>query len=254
LTRIVTARTVAELSCRSLTLQIPLLSRRSLTLTRSHVRKVHCEVAGPGPAPSLRKLAEADFPDLAARLLAENHGAPFWVLAYGSLIWNPAFEHVEARACHVSGWRRSFCLNMTDWRATPDQPGLMLGLDRGGSCLGMAYRMPDDDPMDRMIRLLRREIDQYDHMTWQRWVTVRAGADRFRALAFWCAPARPEPGLLRLPLAEQAARIARAVGHVGSNVEYLLNTVEHLHKLGLHDSYLWDLQALVAAEIEALPG
>lgn len=227
--------------------------RPPLSLTARHIARIHREMAPLERIGSYTQLTDAGFVTAAEGLLAQNDGAPFWVLAYGSLIWKPAFDHVEALPCHVPGWRRSFCLNMTNWRATPEEPGLMLGLDRGGSTLGVIYRMPPDQPVERMVRLLRREIAAEEDLAWQRWVTVRAGGRTLRALAFWCAPREADAALIRLPLAQQAHRIARAVGHMGSCAEYLLNTVEHLEKLGLHDSYLWRLQELVAAEIEALP-
>lgn len=226
--------------------------QRNLALTPAHVAKVHRPMPRLERRAGLRGLTDADFEEAAARLLAENRGAPFWVFAYGSLIWKPAFDHIAARPCVVPGWRRSFCLNLTNWRATPEVPGLMLALDRGGSCQGMAYLMPGDAPQERMVRLLKREVDAHEDLPWQRWITARSGGESFRALGFWCAPRTPDPDLVRIAPAEQAARLARAVGHVGSCAEYLLNTVEHLERLGLHDRYLWRMQALVAAEIEAL--
>lgn len=222
-------------------------------LTAAHVAKVHRDVPERPLSSDYHKMEAADQEAFARRLLDDLGDAPFWVFAYGSLIWKPAFEHVEARHVHLAGWRRRFCLRMINWRATPEQPGLMLALDRGGSCVGVAYRMPDDAPLERMVRLLKRETSFHEDVSWQRWVTVRSGAERFRALAFWCAPSTPDADLLRLPIEEQAAWIARSVGFAGNGPEYLLNTVEHLEQLGLHDSYLWRLQSLVAAEIEALP-
>ncbi|MFO1203673.1 MAG: gamma-glutamylcyclotransferase, partial [Tabrizicola sp.] len=180
-------------------------------------------------------------------------GGAFWIFAYGSLIWKPEFEHVEARRGRVHGWRRSFCLGIRDWRATPDQPGLMLALERGGSCTGVAYRLPGDDPQGRMLRLLKREIDFHESIPWLRWVTVHAAEVSVRALAFYCAP-DGHPWVERLAADEQARRLALAVGYVGSCAEYLYNTVSHLEALGIRDRYLWNLQARVAAEIDSLPG
>ena len=70
---------------------------------------------------------------------------PLWLFAYGSLIWKPEIEHVEERIATVRGWHRSFCLKLTRWRGTQEQPGLMMGLDRGGACKGLAFRLPDGD-------------------------------------------------------------------------------------------------------------
>lgn len=225
---------------------------RPLDLTEAHIARVARPVADPGPSQRFARLTDQDFETLAAQMLALNTGNPFWVFAYGSLIWKPAFDHVEARASIAHGWRRSFCINLIDWRGTPEVPGLMLALDRGGACAGVAYRMPDDDPHRRMVRLLKREISTEVDIPALRWLTVRAGGERFRAFTFYCTP-ESDPDLVRLPHATQAARIARAVGHGGSCAEYLRNTVAHLEALGIRDSYLWRMQAMVAAEIDALP-
>lgn len=227
-------------------------SPRALALTAAHIARVTRAVADPGPSTRYAHLTSDEFDSVAQRLLDENGRAPFWVFAYGSLIWKPAFEPVESRPCLAHGWHRSFCLDIQNWRATPDQPGLMLALARGGACSGVAYRMPDDDPHGRMLRLLKREITDHVDLPWLRWLSVRANGGVFRALTFYCAP-KEDADLVHLPLAQQATRIARAVGHVGSCAEYLRNTVEHLEALGIRDRYLWQLQALVAAEIDALP-
>ncbi len=194
-------------------------------------------------------MTEEDYEVLADDLVARKGDAPFWIFAYGSLIWNPAFEHVETRSALAHGWRRAFCLDMHEWRATPEEPGLMLALAPGGACRGVAYRMPEDDPRGRMRRLLDREMGFREAIPWIRWVTLRGGGETFRALAFYCAPPRAG-GVLHLSLPDQARRIARAVGPKGSCAEYLHNTVTHLEELGIRDRYLWRLQEMVAAEID----
>lgn len=224
-------------------------SARTMALGPQHLAKVAREVArGAGPV-GVTRVTDAELEEQADRFLDQLGGASFWIFAYGSLIWKPGFDHVDARRGVVHGWRRSFCLNLTHWRATEDEPGLMLALQRGGACSGIAYQMPPDDPKGRMIRLLRREVGYREEMPWQRCVTVRCGTDRLQALAFYCAPAE-DPDLMLMPVAEQARRIARAVGYMGSCAEYLYNTVSHLEALGIRDPYLWDLQARVASEID----
>ncbi|MFM7444354.1 MAG: gamma-glutamylcyclotransferase, partial [Tabrizicola sp.] len=116
---------------------------------------------------------------------------------------------------------------------------------------GVAYRMPDDNAKDRILRLLDREIDFHEAVPWLRWVTVRCARGPLRALAFYCAPVG-DPTVERLSPEDQAWRLARAVGYVGSCAEYLFNTVSHLEALGIRDRYLWELQARVAAEIDRL--
>ncbi|MDF2234661.1 gamma-glutamylcyclotransferase [Albimonas sp. CAU 1670] len=231
---------------------MPPAAPRRPALTEAHVRRI-APHAGEAPPDWGTPLTEDDKRALARELLDGAQGGPFWVFAYGSLIWKPAFEHLEARRVAVHGWRRAFCMDMHDWRATPAEPGLMMALARGGSCVGVAYRMPEDDPEGRMLRLLEREVAWQEDRPWLRWVPARAGGETIRTLAFYCAPPAAR-GVLHLPIEAQAARIARAAGPAGSCAEYLRNTVVHLEALGIHDRYLWRLQALVAAEIEAVHG
>ncbi|MCF1709185.1 gamma-glutamylcyclotransferase [Tabrizicola sp. J26] len=224
---------------------------RQLSLTEDLVARVEREEVDPGPDKSLVELTPGEREAFARSFLKQIDGQPFRVFAYGSLIWKPAFEHVEARRVVAHGWRRSFCLDIDRWRASPEQPGLMLALEQGGSCNGVAYRMPEDDRLGRMLRLFEREVAYHEDMPSVRWLTVRDGAERFPALAFYCVPRR-DPYYIHLPIEGQAARLARACGHVGSGAAYLRNTVEHLEQLGIHDAYLWKLQALVAEEIVAI--
>jgi cation transport protein ChaC len=225
---------------------------RRLHLTDAHIARAE-RPADRGPdRPDMTPMSDADFDAQARRLLGQIGDGPFWLFAYGSLIWNPAFEHLEHRVATVHGWRRSFCLHMTNWRATPDQPGLMLGLDRGGSCTGVAYRLPDDDRPAQMVRLLKRETYYHEDLPWVRFITCRAGGEVIRALVFYAAPAAPDDDLVRLPEPEQARRLARACGFKGSCAAYLLNTVRHLEDLGIRDRYLWRMQHMVADEIDAM--
>jgi cation transport protein ChaC len=228
---------------------------RPLALTEAHVARVHRHVPDPGLRhyEGLTPLSARDKAAAAQRLLEQNAVRPFWVFGYGSLIWKPAFEHVEHRQVTAWGWRRAFCLEIESWRATPEEPGLMLALVTGGSCSGIAYRMPPDDPEGRMLRLLEREVSYHEDLSLARWLTVRdRSGEALRALTFYAAPLHNE-NFLALPIEEQARRLARAVGHVGSCAEYLRNTVQHLEEAGIRDSYMWRLQEMVAAEIAALP-
>ncbi|WP_374430031.1 gamma-glutamylcyclotransferase [Tabrizicola sp.] len=227
------------------------MAGRVMALGPQHVAKVARVVERKPHQVSYRPLSDAEFKAVAQGFLDQLKDAPLWVFAYGSLIWKPEFDHVEARRGRVHGWRRSFCLNITSWRGTDEVPGLMLALDRGGACAGVVYRMPEDDLQARLLRMLYREIAYHEDLPWLRWVTVRTAEGPVRALAFYCAPAS-HPDLVRLPLEEQAGRLARAAGYVGSCAEYLYNTVSHLEALGIRDRYLWDLQARVAAEIDSL--
>ena len=224
---------------------------RDLHLTEALVARVERQEPECPGVRGVPWIAEEAFATHAARLLAEAGEGPVWTFAYGSLIWKPAFEAAEAVPCVLHGWRRSFCIHLESWRGTPDQPGLMLALARGGSCRGMAYRLPDAGRMEAMEALLRREIGYEVDLASVRWLTVRGEAGVMRALVFYAAPLDPAIHVC-LPVEEQARRIARAAGHMGSCAAYLHNTVRHLEELGIRDRYLWELQRLVAEEIAAL--
>jgi cation transport protein ChaC len=224
---------------------------RALHLTEALVARVERQEPEYPGARGLPYIAEEAFAAHARRLIDTAGEGPIWTFAYGSLIWKPAFAAAEVVPCALHGWRRSFCIHLESWRGTPDQPGLMLALARGGSCRGMAYRLPDQGRAAAMEALLRREIGYEVDLASVRWLTVRGAAGPFRALVFYAAPL---DGAIHvdLPLAEQARRIARAAGHVGSCAAYLRNTVQHLEDLGIRDRYLWTLQTMVAEEIAAL--
>ncbi|WGV16126.1 gamma-glutamylcyclotransferase [Fuscovulum ytuae] len=224
---------------------------RALHLTEALVARVERQEPEYPGARGQPYIDDDAFGRHARRLVEEAGEGPVWTFAYGSLIWKPAFEAVAAAPCLLHGWRRSFCIHLESWRGTPEEPGLMLALARGGSCRGMAYRLPDAAREAAMEALLRREIGYEVDLASVRWLTVRGAAGPFRVLVFYAAPLDRSIHV-DLPMAEQARRIARAAGHMGSCAAYLRNTVQHLEELGIRDRYLWSLQRMVAEEIAAL--
>ena len=119
--------------------------RPEMELTAELVALIERTEPDPGPPPGRREPTEAELRDTAARVLADRPSGPIWLFAYGSLIWKPELEHLEARRAHAHGWHRRFCMRLTRWRGTREVPGLMMALDRGGSCAGVAYRLDDTD-------------------------------------------------------------------------------------------------------------
>lgn len=227
---------------------------RPLALTEDLVARVTRHVPDTGPPAlyaSMTLLTSDDRRAVARRLLDENPDGEFWVFGYGSLIWKPAFAYVEARRAVAHGWRRHYSLEVHSWRGTEAQPGLMLALEPGGSCAGVAYRMFPDDPFGQMLQFVEREAEYHEDVRTLRWVTLRDGQGTFRALASWVAT-RGDPNFIRLTIPEQVHRLARAVGYLGSCAEYLRNTLLRLEEMGIHDRYLWRLQHLVAEEIKSL--
>ena len=142
-------------------------------------------------------------------------------------------------------------MRMRRWRGSPQTPGLMMALERGGRCDGLIYRMPDDDRRAQIKRMLRREIRFHQNVHMVRWINVHTPAGRRRVLVFWAGPTG-ERIASRLPLDCVAHTLARACGHAGSCAEYLFNTVTHLLEHGIDDRNLWQLQELVAREIQSM--
>ena len=222
-----------------------------MALTAELVARCERHEPDPGPEPGRRYLTDDDYEAVAARLITQAPAGPLWVFAYGSLIWKPAIATTEHRRAVAPGWHRAFCLRLTRWRGSPAQPGLMMGLKRGGRCAGMVHRIADDDRQNLLVRLLRREVGSEQHLTGVRWINADTDEGKVRALTFWAEPT----GLANwvgLPLLEVAQILARACGHGGSGAAYLFNTVSKLDELGIRDRNLWRLQQMVADEISGL--
>jgi len=222
---------------------------RTLSLTAAHIARVHRAVADTGPPPGMQVQTDADYADWVARMVGTAPDGPIRLFAYGSLIWRPELAHTAETTATAHGWHRSFCIRMIRFRATPDCPGLMMALDRGGSCNGVLYDLPDEDRRLQLDRLFRREFTVKPINSMPRWIVVRTHNGPVTALAF--VMNRASPAYVRLPPDAQADLLARACGHWGSGAEYLMNTVTHLEARGIQDSALWHLQSLVATRIDA---
>jgi cation transport protein ChaC len=218
----------------------------TLALTRELAQRGRRAVEDPGPPPT-GYLTAAELGASLAAVLAKASGE-VWVFAYGSLIWNPCFAFVERRIAQVAGHHRRFCLLIRRFRGTPERPGLMLALDRGGSCRGLAYRIDPARLEAELTPLWRREMLTSAYRP--RWVAARTPRGTVPAIAF-VANRRHERYVGALPDTETAAMLASACGHAGSCAEYLHETVASLEALGIRDRGLWRLQALVAARLRA---
>ncbi|MDB5591566.1 gamma-glutamylcyclotransferase [Enterovirga sp.] len=201
---------------------------------------------------ALRARATPDFTvrsdeELAASLeaaLAEHRpGEDAWVFGYGSLMWNPAFLHEEHRLGTVRGWHRSFCLRMTRGRGTPDCPGLMLALDRGGLCRGMGFRIAAERVREELLLVWRREMLSGAYLA--RWVQVETEAGRVRAVTFVANRAHPRY-LGRLADEATAERIRIAAGELGTCRDYFDRTVTALDAFGIRDAALSRIGRLLA--------
>jgi cation transport protein ChaC len=169
-----------------------------------------------------------------------------WVFGYGSLMWRPGFPHLDAVPARLVGYHRSLCVYSWVHRGTPERPGLVLGLDRGGSCRGLAFRIAAERGADVLAYLDAREMVTRVYER-RRLPVVLAGGARPPA---WCYVVRRdhEQYAGRLPEAARLELIRHSVGRSGRNVEYVINTVAHLETMGVFDAPLHGLAAWLRAE------
>lgn len=171
---------------------------------------------------------------------------PFWVFAYGSLMWNPGFVTPETQPARLQGWHRAFCIYSEHYRGTPQQPGLILGLLPGGACRGLAHRLPAAGYDEVRRYLIEREIAN-DGVYSETVRPIRLDDDRTVAALVYVADRAHRQFAGKLPVAKAAELVRRGRGATGSNLEYVLNTVAHLDDLGLHDRGLEELARRAAA-------
>ncbi|HRO58899.1 MAG TPA: gamma-glutamylcyclotransferase [Burkholderiaceae bacterium] len=161
-----------------------------------------------------------------------------WVFGYGSLIWNPEFEYESADLARAHGYHRAFCVRSTLYRGTPQRPGVVLGLDRGGSCVGVAYRLPPATRMRAIEGLFLREIpDPSIAIYVPRIIDIRlSDGSAQQALTF--VADRAKPSYQRLSDAEILERLMLCHGMRGANRDYAVNTFEALQARGVFDARL----------------
>ena len=175
----------------------------------------------------------------------QKPNSDIWLFAYGSLIWNPIFHFVEHRIGIIHGFHRRFCLWTPLGRGTPDNPGLVLGLDRGGSCRGIAYRIAADHVLSELLLLWRREMVIGSYIP--RWVKVYDGKQEIEAIAF--VVNRLHSGYTgNISLETTVNSIATAAGQIGSSADYLMQTVDGLSSVGIKDKQLLVLRDRVIAK------
>jgi len=214
------------------------LSRRDLELGR--MRAMYAAAVDDERALNDEQLSAS----LTACLAKKPKGAGWWIFAYGSLLWNPLFPVAEMKPATLRGMHRSFCLWSLATRGTPNEPGLVLGLERGGSCRGIVLRLPAPLALDELHLLWRREMVVGSYQP--RWVRVDADGRPLVALAFVVKTDHPQYAG-KLDVAMQADVIGRACGAFGSSLDYLERTRVALVAHGIVDPYLETVAAAVAA-------
>jgi cation transport protein ChaC len=173
-----------------------------------------------------------------------------WVFAYGSLMWNPGFDFLESRRGRLYGYHRALCVRSLTYRGTTDDPGLVVGLDRGGSCVGLVYRVAARNTAEVVAYLDEREsvgtvyrpitghvVAEGEHIDARAYVAHREGTEYTG----------------KLPPERQIEIVLRCAGIYGTNVDYLRNTVVHLDALGISDGPLHAIWRAVEARLLATP-
>ena len=164
-----------------------------------------------------------------------------WVFAYGSLIWGPVFHFSEVRTALLKGYRRSFCVMSELGHGTPEKPGLMAGLDSGGECRGLVFRI-DSDLVEEESRVIwRREMLM--HVYAPEFVAVETPFGDLEALAF-VVDHSSEIYVPGISLEKTARYMATGTGIFGSSLAYLENLVEQFETVGIKDETLFRLRAL----------
>ena len=188
-----------------------------------------------------------DNPEPNQRKVMPAHTDDTWLFAYGSLMWRPDFDYVERRPALLKGYHRALCIYSHIYRGTPACPGLVLGLDFGGACRGVAFRVAASRAADVVAKVDEREViyDVYERRTVSlTLVDAPPDAACVRAYAYIADRSGPQyAGRLGMP--EMIELILQGHGKMGSSVEYLANTVAHLDELGVTDRRLHELLAEV---------
>ena len=170
----------------------------------------------------------------------------FWVFGYGSLMWNPGFPYLGHRQATMHGVHRALCVRSFVHRGTEAEPGLVLGLDRGGSCHGIAFQV-DGRHREQVIGYLReRELVTRVYVETWRGARLEDG-QRIEALAYLVDRNHAQYAG-KLPPAEIAPIVRRGTGKSGRNSDYVVNTLAHLRQIGIHDPHL----EAVSAQLEDL--
>ena len=174
--------------------------------------------------------------------------AELWVFGYGSLMWRPDFEFTERAPAALIGAHRSLCIYSFHHRGTHEHPGLVLGLDEGGACRGVAFRVAPDKRDATLAYLREREQVTEVYVEATRPVSLLDGSGReFESLCYVVDRAHPQYAG-RLSTEAQARLVRSAVGGSGTNTDYVLNTVRHLEQAGIYDAELMALAAHLASE------
>ena len=177
------------------------------------------------------------------QLAIEHLPEDLWVFGYGSLIWRPGFDYVERSPARLIGAHRALCVFSHVHRGTPERPGLVLGLDLGGACRGVAYRVAAKKRAATIAYLRAREQATSVYRETLRSVTLLGERERRVSALVYMIDRGHVQYAGRLDLAQQLHLVRQGHGQSGPNREYVLSTVHALEALGLRDPELHRLAA-----------
>lgn len=204
-------------------------------ITRDDLEHDRVRIALDGTPGCSALLTEAALEASVQATIARAPEGDTWLFGYGSLIWNPMVRYAERLPAMMYGFHRGFYLYSRINRGTWDNPGLVLGLDRGGCCRGVAFRIAREDLQTEFRMLWRREMMTGAYVP--RWVPVQSGGHRFHAMAF--VMNREHSAYAgRLPDTAIIERLRTAHGVFGPAHDYLHQTLLGLRQHGIDDPYL----------------
>lgn len=170
-----------------------------------------------------------------------------WIFGYASLMWRPGFSFVERRRARLTGYHRSLCIRSFEHRGTRERPGLVMGLDRGGACVGVAFRVAPGDEDEVMAYLRAREL--ITHVYKERLSRIVLSDGQATEAVTYVVDRNHEQYAGRLSIDAAVERVCGAVGQAGPNEDYVLNTVAHLHELGIGDAWLEAVAARITQRL-----
>jgi glutathione-specific gamma-glutamylcyclotransferase len=173
---------------------------------------------------------------LIARSGMAGEGADLWVFGYGSLMWRPGFAFDERHAATVHGFHRALCVYSHVHRGTPSLPGLVMGLDRGGSCRGLAYRVAPAHAEATVSYLRARE--QVTSVYVERCLPIRLHDGRTRIALTYIVDRTHRQYAGRLAEDDLLTIVSQGVGQSGANPDYVIRTEAQLVEIGVRDPVL----------------
>ena len=169
--------------------------------------------------------------------------AELWVFGYGSLMWRPGFPFIEAQPALLKGAHRALCVYSIVHRGTHAEPGLVLGLDRGGACRGVAFRVAAGAEEETVAYLREREQVTDVYVEAVRPIRLLDGSGRVLKALTYLVDRNHSQYAGGLPLEAQIRIVRGGKGQAGGNVEYVMKTLRHLQEAGVHDPLLSDTAA-----------